>query len=109
VIVNYRRLAFEDGTGSLRLTLDLDVAFYVPPVSLWEYKRALVRGSFGRPVGVVPGCLVEVKQRAAQPVWLSRALEENGARPEAFSKFSAASTAVFAALDAAAARGAIRP
>lgn len=108
-VVNYRRLAFEDASASLRLTLDLDVAFYTPPVSLWEYKRALVRGSFGRPVAVVPGCLVEVKQRAEQPVWLSRALEENGARPEPFSKFSAASAAVLDAAKAAALRGAIRP
>ena len=100
-LVNYRRLAFEDGQAALRVTVDLDVAFYTPPADLWERKRALVRGSFGPAVNRAPGCLIELKQRAAQPAWLTRALEDLGARPEAFSKFSAASLALQAAEESA--------
>jgi hypothetical protein len=96
-VVNYRRLAFEDAQATLRVTVDLDVAFYTPPADLWQRGRALVRGSFGRAVGTAPGCLVEVKRRAAEPAWLSRALEELGARREAYSKFSEASMALLRA------------
>ena len=105
-VVNYQRLAFQDGAGALRVTLDLDVSYYVPPRDLWEQQRALVRGSFGPSVARLRGCLVEVKQRAESPAWLARALVAAQARRDSFSKFNAASEAIERVALAGQARGA---
>jgi hypothetical protein len=93
-VVSYRRVSFEDGAGALRVTLDLDVAFFAPPRHLFQTERALLRGGFGKPVGSAPLCLLEVKRRSETPAWLARALEDSGAREETFSKFILASEAV---------------
>jgi hypothetical protein len=97
LLVNYRRLALQDATGSLRVTLDVELSFYAPPADLWTRQRALVRGSFGAPRAVEHGCLLEVKRRATLPVWLERALEQAQAKPERFSKFLRAGQAVYGA------------
>lgn len=93
-VVSYRRISFEDGAEKLRVTVDLDVGFFAPPRHLFQTERALLRGSFGKPVGSAPLCLVEVKRRSEVPGWLSSALDECGAREESFSKFMLASEAV---------------
>jgi hypothetical protein len=93
-VVSYRRMSFEDRENSLRVTIDLDVAFFAAPRQLFQTEQALLRGSFGRPVGNAALCLVEVKRRADSPRWLESALSDSGARPESFSKFVLASEAV---------------
>ncbi len=93
-VVSYRRISFEDEAGTLRVTLDVDVGFFAPPRQLFQTERALLRGSFGRPVGSAPLCMLEVKSRAETPAWLARALSECGAREESFSKFILSSEAV---------------
>ncbi len=95
VLVNYRRQAFQDPTGELRVTVDLDLAFYAPPADLWARKQALVRGTFGVPRAVERVCLVEVKQRTATPAWLERALSAAGGQLTPFSKFLRAGQAVY--------------
>ncbi len=87
VLVNYRRLAFQDAAGALRVTLDVDLSFFAAPADLWERKHALVRGTFGAPARVEPGVLLEVKLRGPQPAWLARALLEAHATPEHRGKF----------------------
>jgi hypothetical protein len=93
-VVSYRRMSFEDPSGTLRVTVDLDVAFFAAPRHLFQTERALLRGSFGKAVGSAPLCLVEVKRRSETPAWLSGALVDSGAREETFSKFMLASEAV---------------
>jgi VTC domain len=108
-VVNYRRLAFQDPSAALRVTIDLDVTYYLPPDALWSAPHALLRGRCGRPVGALRGCLAEVKARGEQPAWLERALAAAQATPEAFSKFNAASEAVALAADKARTVEAARP
>jgi hypothetical protein len=94
-LVNYRRLSFQDEGAALRVTVDIDIAYFAPPPDLWISARALVRSRLGAPRGKEPRGLVEVKHRgAAAPAWLHRALANSGARPVTFSKFEAAERAV---------------
>jgi hypothetical protein len=97
VLVNYRRQAFEDSSGTLRVTVDQDLSYYAPPSDLWTRRRALVRGTFGPARGVDRLCLVEVKQRAGMPAWLERALADAGGRRAPFSKFLRAGQVVHGA------------
>lgn len=95
VLVNYRRLAFQDDSGALRVTIDLDLSFYAAPEDLWTRTHALVRGSFGPPRRVEPGVLVEIKLRGPEPAWLSEALAEAQATPEPAGKFVRAGRVVY--------------
>lgn len=95
VLVNYRRQAFQDAAGTLRVTVDLELSYYTPPEDLWTRDRALVRGTFGTAHAVDRVCLVEVKQRAATPAWLEKALSEAGGQKAQFSKFLRAGQAVY--------------
>ncbi len=97
VLVNYRRLAFQDPEGALRVTLDLDLSFYAAPTDLWTRKLALVRGTFGTPARIEPGVLLEIKLRGPQPAWLSQALLEAEATPEHRGKFVRAGRVVHGA------------
>jgi hypothetical protein len=92
-VVNYRRIAWQDGEGSLRLTLDLGLSFFRPPEDLWSRHTALTRESLGDAVGVAAGAVLEVKSRKALPPWLASRLPAAG-HDEGFSKFVAASSAV---------------
>src|SRR5439155_26741350 len=46
-LVNYRRFAWQDEPGTLRLTLDQELAFFRPPADLWTRDCALGRGTLG--------------------------------------------------------------
>src|SRR5690606_37375553 len=77
-LVNYRRLPWQAGDGSLRITVDLGLAFYAPPPDLWTRERALVRDSLGAPASVLGDAVIEVKAQGAIPNWVERALERAG-------------------------------
>jgi hypothetical protein len=93
-LVNYRRLSYQEPDGSLRVTVDLGLAFYAVPPDLWSREQALVRGALGRACSNEKSAVVEVKRRAALPAWLVQALDSAGARPASFSKFVAAAGVV---------------
>ncbi len=95
-LVNYRRLPWQDDEGSLRVTLDVGLEFYGPPVDLWQRDFALLRETLGRPKGGQTSGVLEVKTRGDFPEWLNQLLETVGAIRHAFSKFEAASEAVHA-------------
>lgn len=93
-LVNYRRLAWQDEAGDLRVTLDVGPAFFRPPEDLWSRRHALVREALGTPAGTEPRCVLEVKTRRQPPPWLADLLAKAHARPVAYSKFEEASRAV---------------
>jgi hypothetical protein len=95
VLVNYRRLAFQDATETLRVTLDLELAFYAPPEDLWTRERALVRGTFGTPRERARNGVLEIKHRGPLPAWLSDALARAQVEPEQSGKFLRAGRAVY--------------
>ena len=72
-LVNYRRKAWQDAAGELRVTLDSGLAFYRPPDDLWDRDWALLRSTLGD-VGrerAAPRARDQVA--ATQPAWLPRA------------------------------------
>jgi hypothetical protein len=93
-IVNYRRTAFEDPAGTLRITFDQHIACFAPFRDLWSSGSPLVRETLGTPVYEEPCYIVEVKARAELPLWLTDLVERLGAEPHAFSKFATASESV---------------
>lgn len=103
-LAHYRRRAWQDPSGMMRITLDTRLGFYRAPVDMFSSSadhrslRALVSG---RPVARLSNYLVEVKLRGDQPEWLRAlilAAKLTPARegPRTFSKFLAASHAVHA-------------
>lgn len=97
-IVNYRRTAFEDPAGSLRVTFDQRVACFAAPLTLWSSGHALVRENLGASCYEEPGYIVEIKAVGEVPSWLRELLEETGATEHTFSKFVTASENVFGPL-----------
>lgn len=93
-VVNYQRLAFQNASGSLRITVDVDIGFYAAPPDLWMRSQALVRGTFGSACAVERDALVEVKQRGEQAPWLRELLERTHMQPTGYSKFVRAGRAV---------------
>lgn len=93
-IVNYRRIAWQDEAGSLRLTLDRQVSFFEPLSGLWTRQEPLTRESLGPVRASAPGAVLEVKLRGEPPPWLSECLAQLAGLPCGFSKFLAASRAV---------------
>lgn len=93
-IVNYRRRAWQDEAGSLRITLDTGLSFFHPPADLWDRESALLRGSLGAPVAMQAQRVLEVKTRGEAPAWLSELLSVQSISAASFSKFEAASSAV---------------
>jgi hypothetical protein len=96
-MVNYRRLPWQSQDGSLRVTLDLDLAYYVAPDDLWQRSTALVRETLGAARKREAFGVLEVKALGAIPSWLRLLLDEL-AEQRQFSKFEAASVAVHGAL-----------
>jgi hypothetical protein len=94
-VVNYRRLSFQDLKGELRVTLDLSLAFYLPPGDLWTREQALLRSTLGNPGGALKAAVLEVKRRAENPPWLAALLARTGVTEVSFSKFVAATQAVY--------------
>jgi len=93
-IVNYRRLSFQNPDSTLRVTIDLGLAFFGVPMDLFRRARPLSRSELGKPAGVEPRAVVEVKRRAPLPAWLERALADASNGPVSFSKFVAAGEAL---------------
>ena len=93
-IVNYRRLSFQNPDSTLRVTIDLGLAFYRVPPALFRRARPLSKSELGKPAGVEARAVVEVKRRAFLPAWLDEALSAAGGSAVNFSKFVAASEAV---------------
>jgi len=86
-LVNYRRHAWQDPQGNLRITLDRSLSCHVPQGDLWSRKHALVREALGPPAYEEPNVVLEVKSRGPLPDWTAGLLEQCGARPQAYSKF----------------------
>jgi hypothetical protein len=93
-IVNYRRLSWQSDDGALRVTLDLNLAFWKPPAELWMLEEPLTPSLLGAPSARLDRAVLEVKSRAEPPAWLERALGRSAADPSRFSKFVAAARAV---------------
>ncbi len=93
-LVNYRRLAFQSDDATLRVTVDLGLAFYKVPADLWSRTSALSHFSLGEPVRREARAILEVKRRGPLPGWLENALLQASSGPVPFSKFVAASEAV---------------
>jgi hypothetical protein len=93
-LVNYRRLAWQDPEGELRVTVDSSLAFFAPPDDLWARDWALVRQSLGPSVGAEPRRVLEVKSHGDPPAWMIELLRAEKVEALAFSKFDAASSAV---------------
>jgi hypothetical protein len=93
-LVNYQRVAFQDESDSLRITVDIDVGFYAPPPDLWTRRHALVRGTFGSAKAVERNALVEVKRRGEPVSWLRDVLRQMKLEPTQYSKFVRAGRAV---------------
>jgi len=93
-IVNYRRLSFQNPDSTLRVTVDLGLSFFPVPKDLFRRARPLSKSELGKPAGVEPCAVVEVKHRCQVPGWLEQALAAATNGPVSFSKFVAASEAV---------------
>ena len=93
-VVNYRRSAWQDEPGTLRVTLDRAVAFFAPSPDLFSRDFALVRETLGTPAGGLGAGVMEIKARGALPAWLTDLLAEHGLEPEHMSKFVAASRTI---------------
>jgi len=93
-LVNYRRTAWQDHAGDLRVTIDNGLAFFAPPADLWDRDWALVRPTLGASIATEPRRVLEIKSCGEQPPWLVELLRERGIVAAAFSKFEAASVAV---------------
>jgi VTC domain len=93
-LVNYRRHAWQDADGGVRLTIDSGLSFYRPPADLWARRRALVRESLGAPTASESLRVIEIKTRGPAPTWLTDVCTSLALRPIGFSKFEAASAAV---------------
>lgn len=100
-LVNYRRAAFEDAAGSLRITFDQRMACFCAPDTIWANTKPLVREALGEPAYEESDYILEIKARSAMPDWVSDLLEQSGAVEHVFSKFVTASEKVFGPLSAA--------
>jgi hypothetical protein len=93
-LVNYRRAAFEDAAGTLRITFDQRMACFAAPKGLWVSGKPLVREALGIPAYEEACYILEVKTRGELPLWLSDLLADVGAEEHVFSKFLTASETV---------------
>jgi len=93
-IVNYRRLSFQNQDSTLRVTIDLGLAFYPVPADLFRRARPLSKSELGKPAGVEARAVVEVKRLGPVPAWLEEALARSAGGAVTFSKFVAASEAI---------------
>ncbi|TPV92386.1 MAG: VTC domain-containing protein [Myxococcales bacterium FL481] len=108
-LVNYRRRAWQDPHAKLRVTIDSQLAFYLPPDDLWQRADALTHDDLGTPVARFDGCVLELKSRGPHPSWLTALLAEVAVQPArlptqpqlAFSKFLAGTIAVRGPLEQA--------
>jgi hypothetical protein len=93
-LVHYRRRAWQDEPGTLRVTLDLQLTYHAAPPALLECTTPLALDALPPPGGRESRAVLEVKGEAGVPAWLGDALASAGAVPARFSKFEAASRAL---------------
>jgi VTC domain len=93
-LVNYRRLSFQNPDSTLRVTIDLGLAYFPVPADLFRRARPLSKTELGKPAGVEPRAVVEVKRLSAMPNWLEDSLADTAGSAVSFSKFVAASEAL---------------
>ena len=100
-LVHYRRRAWQETEGDLRITLDTRVTFYGPRKPFFENFRTLRDTLEEPPARKLDEFLVELKLRGDEPDWLKELGQRVGLRParhgqRQFSKFLVASDAVHA-------------
>ena len=101
-LAHYRRRAWQDPSGSIRITLDTRLGFYRAPTDMFAgsgVHRSLRDLVSGPPITRLSNYLVEVKLRGEQPDWLRALITATKLEParegqRTFSKFLAASHAV---------------
>lgn len=93
-LANYERLSWQDPAHTLRLTLDLGLAFFAPAADLWETERVLSRDVLGPVRGGISSGVLEVKYLGQLPAWLQQELDAVGLKSQRHSKFLGASQAV---------------
>jgi hypothetical protein len=93
-LVNYRRTAFEDAAGTLRITFDQRVSCFDAQPDLWSSAKPLVREALGTPAYEEPCCVLEIKARGELPSWLADLIDQLGPEETVFSKFVTASEKV---------------
>jgi SPX domain protein involved in polyphosphate accumulation len=93
-LVNYRRTAFEDARGSLRVTFDQRLACFAPPSGLFATPQPLLRENLGPAKYEESSIVVEVKHTEQLPSWLEELMLASQAERFAYSKFMTASEAV---------------
>jgi SPX domain protein involved in polyphosphate accumulation len=94
-IVNYVRCAWQATDGSVRVTIDRDVAFFPASLNQWRRQDLTERKSLGPPAGTEPSCVIEIKTHGEPPAWLDAALASCEARRVDYSKFVSAMRALY--------------
>ncbi|MCA9698449.1 MAG: VTC domain-containing protein [Myxococcales bacterium] len=102
-LARYRRLAWQDEAGKIRITLDTELSFYRAPSDMLGRPRRLETVTSSDPAGRLDCNVVEIKLVGACPDWIEQlcldhsmvTAQEQGRR---FSKFLAASRAVHGTL-----------
>lgn len=94
-LVNYRRTAFQNHEGSVRITLDQRLACYAPTPDLLVRQRPLLREYLGNACYEEGAIVLEVKLTQAAPAWLEELLQSARAERFAYSKFVTASEAAY--------------
>lgn len=102
-VVRYRRRAWQDEQGSVRVTFDSQVAFFPAPASGRTYQGSLREAVVDDAAGSLDSYLVEVKCVGTAPAWLDALCRDAKLMPaqisgRSFSKFLAASRAVHGGL-----------
>jgi SPX domain protein involved in polyphosphate accumulation len=94
-LVNYRRTAFQNSTGTVRITLDQRLACFAPTPDLLLQPKPLLREYLGRACYEEPSFILEVKLTGDLPDWLEQLMKSARAEQHAFSKFVTASETVY--------------
>jgi SPX domain protein involved in polyphosphate accumulation len=94
-IVNYRRTAFQNPAGTVRITLDQRLACFAPADELLTQPKPLLREYLGRARYEEPSFILEVKLTGDMPGWLEQLMQSARAEQFAFSKFVTASESVY--------------
>lgn len=97
-LVNYRRTAFQNPAGNVRITLDQRLACFAPTDDLLLQPKPLLREYLGRPRYEEPAFILEIKLTGDMPGWLDQLMKTAHAQQFAFSKFVTASESVYDAV-----------
>ncbi len=84
-ISNYTRDAFENPEGSIRISMDYDLSYHLPPDNLFKNELALVKENLPISIEKEKRIILEVKHTEAFPEWLQNFT--NNIPKSDFSKF----------------------